>query len=132
RLQFPGDALVPRGVVAFREGGDDGRPVGEVLVERTERNARAFDDVAHAEGIASLLDQELLCAREDGLEALTAALLRRCASRDARGDRSRRLRRFPSCHLPSSLDARNADRKSTRLNSSHVKNSYSVFCLHNK
>src|SRR5690606_39373410 len=78
RLQFPGHALVPHGVVAFREGGDDGRPVGEVLVERTDRNARAFDDVAHAEGIASLLDQELLCAREDGLEALTAALLRQC------------------------------------------------------
>src|SRR5690606_23189930 len=32
-------------------------------------------------------------------------------------------------HLPSLLTALEADRKSTRLNSSHVKTSYAVFCL---
>src|SRR5690606_39297771 len=32
-------------------------------------------------------------------------------------------------HIPQNDEARGADRKSTRLNSSHVKISYAVFCL---
>src|SRR5699024_11948806 len=42
-------------------------------------------------------------------------------------------RRAPRMHLPlppiMSLEARSGDRKSTRLNSSHVSTSYAVFCL---
>src|SRR5204862_8055548 len=34
--------------------------------------------------------------------------------------------------LPSGCPAARADRKSTRLNSSHVENSYAVFCLKKK
>src|SRR5690349_23459656 len=45
-------------------------------------------------------------------------------SHDARGDRARDARGGDG--IPS------RDRKSTRLNSSHVENSYAVFCLKNK
>src|SRR5690606_41746169 len=38
-------------------------------------------------------------------------------------------RTFQCCHGSGCLVARRGDRKSTRLNSSHVKISYAVFCL---
>src|SRR5690606_41921898 len=45
----------------------------------------------------------------------------------------RRRRHEPSCGSATrSPDHGPADRKSTRLNSSHVKNSYAVFCLKKK
>src|SRR5436309_15942064 len=45
---------------------------------------------------------------------------------DGLGGRSRDLERTPQLYL------RRVDRKSTRLNSSHVKISYAVFCLKKK
>src|SRR5690606_39983707 len=39
---------------------------------------------------------------------------------------------FPESSVPSSRANENRDRKSTRLNSSHVKISYAVFCLKKK
>src|SRR5690606_40554482 len=51
---------------------------------------------------------------------------RRAAPSRPPGRRSRRGRRRPR------RDARSRDRKSTRLNSSHVKISYAVFCLKKK
>src|SRR5690606_41675261 len=55
------------------------------------------------------------------------------SDRPPRGLRTRResvLRVREQGHLPRPLDG--ADRKSTRLNSSHVKSSYAVFCLKKK
>src|SRR5690606_2726411 len=83
-LQFPGDAFAADGVVALGERPDDRRLVGEVLVERTERDVRPLDDVAHAEPVAALLDEERLGTGEDSLEALAAAPLRRREPRDRR------------------------------------------------
>src|SRR5207253_4842150 len=68
------------------------------------------------------------------------------AARGRAGDRGLRHGRGregrdPACHarprgrgrrLPPPLRARGADRKSTRLNSSHVAISYAVFCLKKK
>src|SRR5690554_7374847 len=39
---------------------------------------------------------------------------------------------MPSSEFTMKHSASNPDRKSTRLNSSHVRNSYAVFCLKNK
>src|SRR5690606_40686245 len=53
--------------------------------------------------------------------------------RDATPDRLRRRRRSPELPAPGAERAAGAlDRKSTRLNSSHVKISYAVFCLKKK
>src|SRR5207302_9518526 len=41
-------------------------------------------------------------------------------------------RRQPRGAIPPAITARRGDRKSTRLNSSHVKISYAVFCLKKK
>src|SRR5690606_18676766 len=52
------------------------------------------------------------------------------------GDRELGLEHWVDGVLPAAIDAvladAGADRKSTRLNSSHVKNSYAVFCLKKK
>src|SRR5690554_7202516 len=45
---------------------------------------------------------------------------------------NRRSTRPHAVHPPPSLTASGADRKSTRLNSSHVRISYAVFCLKKK
>src|SRR5256885_8993011 len=57
--------------------------------------------------------------------------------RSARPSQLRRVRRFRSSHLLSSplrrsTPWRQSDRKSTRLNSSHLVISYAVFCLKKK
>src|SRR5690349_23754549 len=50
-----------------------------------------------------------------------------------RGPRSGHAARFAECSLFLELESqRSLDRKSTRLNSSHVENSYAVFCLKKK
>jgi hypothetical protein len=49
----------PDRVVAFRERADDRGLVRKVLIERTERHAAAFDDVAHAEGFAAFFSHQL-------------------------------------------------------------------------
>src|SRR5690349_24210576 len=55
-----------------------------------------------------------------------------CRSQRRRGDRRRR-RHAGTLHPPlRSLVAPRPDRKSTRLNSSHVEISYAVFCLKKK
>src|SRR5260221_10640918 len=76
-------------------------------------------------------------------------MLHRCAlprveARDRRGSRRRRSARDPELRphrvdarlhalaLPRHLDVGGADRKSTRLNSSHTVISYAVFCLKKK
>src|SRR5690606_40656560 len=68
------------------------------------------------------------------------AALRRADERGARNarssaERSARDRRAGTTPLPLAISARplsRRDRKSTRLNSSHVKISYAVFCLKKK
>src|SRR5438874_10707271 len=60
-------------------------------------------------------------------------LFRSCAGR--RSARERRVAEFPEAGLPVGTTARGVrwrDRKSTRLNSSHVEISYAVFCLKKK
>ena len=47
------DAVTADRIVAFRERADDRGLVRKVLIERTERHAAAFDDIAHAEGFAA-------------------------------------------------------------------------------
>src|SRR5690349_24264773 len=56
---------------------------------------------------------------------------RRGAPPPARRSRCRR-RRPPRCRAPRRATPAPADRKSTRLNSSHVEISYAVFCLKKK
>src|SRR2546430_5342996 len=58
-------------------------------------------------------------------------LFRSCGSSRVRDIRQRDLRSYP-LHLFEQLDLRVADRKSTRLNSSHSQISYAVFCLKKK
>src|SRR5690606_42158708 len=53
----------------------------------------------------------------------------RCAQRGGRAARNGRSARNPRAD---GATRRGADRKSTRLNSSHVKSSYAVFCLKKK
>src|SRR5690606_5678476 len=60
-----------------------------------------------------------------GKHALKATQRRLYLDRIGRGDHNSR-----HSHIP--LVSRQKDRKSTRLNSSHVKTSYAVFCLKKK
>src|SRR5437870_6650073 len=53
-------------------------------------------------------------------------------SRDGRGGRDDQDQAAEEHHREGSLSRRAADRKSTRLNSSHVAISYAVFCLKKK
>jgi hypothetical protein len=85
RMQIPGipdhgeiapDAVAADRVVAFRERADDRGLVRKVLIERAERHAAAFDDIAHAEGFAAFFSHQLGRAAENFLEPLAAALLR--------------------------------------------------------
>src|SRR2546426_8808916 len=52
--------------------------------------------------------------------------------RSARGRVRRRLVRYPEGRLQPHARQRSGDRKSTRLNSSHLVISYAVFCLKKK
>src|SRR5207302_4136189 len=61
-----------------------------------------------------------------------AARLLSQASRSPRAAVRARARRLVTAIGRESRDARRVDRKSTRLNSSHVKISYAVFCLKKK
>src|SRR5207302_10111087 len=53
-------------------------------------------------------------------------------TRDARGARDTEGDRTPACAASARSSHTHPDRKSTRLNSSHVKSSYAVFCLKKK
>src|SRR5699024_12640420 len=53
-------------------------------------------------------------------------------SRDDRRDRERQVDQRDQKGLAGELEFRDGDRKSTRLNSSHVSISYAVFCLQKK
>src|SRR5262245_62786495 len=50
----------------------------------------------------------------------------------SREDRRRKVRIFRCCRRPNSCNLGSIDRKSTRLNSSHLGISYAVFCLKKK
>src|SRR5207253_8420272 len=60
-----------------------------------------------------------------------STFLSRCA-RSARRWRRRECRRSGTRYSPTLRRARAGDRKSTRLNSSHVASAYAVFCLKKK
>src|SRR6266498_3057193 len=81
------------------------------------------------------LDFASLEARHEGLIVLSgcrAGLLATVLRRDGRAAAQRLLERCRSVFGPASCFVelqRNLDRKSTRLNSSHVRISYAVFCL---
>src|SRR5690606_41644736 len=85
----------------------------------------------------------LFRSRHLGACTMPSVVLQRSKDyQDARGrffsalgnDRHSAAGRFLRCHLPDvAVDQREErDRKSTRLNSSHVKISYAVFCLKKK
>ena len=100
------DAIAADRIVAFRERADDRGLVRKVLIERTERHAAAFDDVAHAEGFAAFFSHQLGCAAENFLEPLAAALL----GRDQARQRGRAcfgcfLSGFSPRHRPSHIKA---------------------------
>src|SRR5690349_21905910 len=61
-----------------------------------------------------------------------AGWARRPTTHRLREARVHRRRAAEHPHEPRALGARSADRKSTRLNSSHVEISYAVFCLKKK
>src|SRR5690606_42053118 len=79
------------------------------------------------------------CSRRVSTNHVESAALRDSWTLDRAGDRSageggrtRRIRRIRSYRIWSktaNIGRYSADRKSTRLNSSHVKISYAVFCL---
>src|SRR6266540_1748597 len=56
----------------------------------------------------------------------------RAAVRDLDADRLRRVHRAPPAESDEAVAAGFEDRKSTRLNSSHITISYAVFCLKKK
>src|SRR5690349_23357562 len=63
-------------------------------------------------------------------DALPISGRRQAGPRDLPPRRFRRC--LASLGLPHPVDAHDGDRKSTRLNSSHVETSYAVFCLKKK
>src|SRR3712207_8644094 len=76
--------------------------------------------------------EERLSASADRLRATEAVLDRRTDERDtARADLDRRTDELAETHRELAT-ARERDRKSTRLNSSHANISYAVFCLKKK
>ena len=92
-MQIPGvpdhgevapDAVAADRIVALRERADDRGLVGKVLIERAERHAAAFDDVAHAEGLAAFFSHQRGRTFENFLEPLAAALLGRDEARQSR------------------------------------------------
>ena len=100
------DAVAPDRVVAFRERADDRGLVRKVLIERAERHAAAFDDVAHAEGFAAFFSHQLGCAAENFLEPLAAALLGRDEARQrGRASFGCLLSGFSPRHRPSHIKA---------------------------
>src|SRR5690606_42053684 len=64
--------------------------------------------------------------------ARSEAGARPCADQRASAEVGEVERRRPVAAAPRGPDRREQDRKSTRLNSSHVKISYAVFCLKKK
>src|SRR5690606_41813719 len=70
--------------------------------------------------------------RSHQLRAQTHPVDRGTGPDRARNRHHRRHRRRHDLHMDSDHHHRARDRKSTRLNSSHVKNSYAVFCLKKK
>src|SRR5215475_4683547 len=76
-----------------------------------------------------LAPPELRCGQQELRDPVS---LRGAVGRALRGrpGRPRRTQRLGQVHPPQ--DPRRTDRKSTRLNSSHVKISYAVFCLKKK
>jgi hypothetical protein len=55
--------------------------VRKVLVQRADRDAGLLGDLAHLQRVAAALRDQLLGHRQDALEPLVAALLRRLAAR---------------------------------------------------
>src|SRR5256885_6844970 len=89
-----------------------------------------FNDTATTEIYTlSLHDALPICVRVDG----SSRALRRPERRNLHEDPDA-VRRFAGLHqaLEVVLPARRGDRKSTRLNSSHLVISYAVFCLKKK
>src|SRR5207302_11225067 len=75
RREFLSDAVMPDRIVALGQCADDGRLVGEILVERAERYSGSLDDVTHPEGVAALFSHYLDRAGKNAFEALATALL---------------------------------------------------------
>src|SRR5207302_2373463 len=78
----------------------------------------------------SLLDLEKAVARD--YEALAHAVLERYGRLDGLLHNAGLLGTLTPIEAPVALEHGMRDRKSTRLNSSHVKISYAVFCLKKK
>src|SRR5690606_4763861 len=101
------------------------------------RHTHASEDVP---GIRAEIDHRRVALPADLLTALVADDHRRHSSLAFEANELSRqqvafhaLRRRSHRHDPSQIDSRpGEDRKSTRLNSSHVKISYAVFCLKKK
>src|SRR5690606_40425216 len=92
-------------------------------------------NIRHGLGCDGVLDLERIAAVIEsvspdvvGLNEVDVRFHRRSGWADQLGWLSRRLK-MASCFGPT---LRRRDRKSTRLNSSHVKISYAVFCLKKK
>src|SRR5688572_32527438 len=71
-------------------------------------------------------------ARADQRPSRAGDADRRCSGRDLRGGANAAARGYAARGGAFSERARRADRKSTRLNSSHSQISYAVFCLKKK
>src|SRR5690606_41782003 len=78
------------------------------------------------------LEKGLEQGREQGLEQGLQKGLREGEARMLRRQLQRRFGDLPSWVSARLNEAEPEDRKSTRLNSSHVKNSYAVFCMKKK
>src|SRR5690606_40467435 len=99
------------------------------FVQRFEREARAAAQLYHP-NIVAVYDQGVDRSPDGDLVFLTMQLVEGCTLRDLLHEHGRLPLPLALSVMEPVLSA--LDRKSTRLNSSHVKISYAVFCLKKK
>src|SRR5690606_41977216 len=97
---------------------------GDLRTRHSVPTRRSSDLIGGIRGCAD----ELLAEEQDADRRETLSVITRAAARAA--GIVQQLQRF--AQKPSSQRTELEDRKSTRLNSSHVKISYAVFCLKKK
>src|SRR5690625_6485139 len=99
--------------------------------KQAEQHLRHTDDI-----MAELIERHGPCRLHERcgppFEQLVVAIINQLISRQAARAIETRVRKLAPDFTPAAFTRITADRKSTRLNSSHVAISYAVFCLKKK